>query len=117
MFYTFGSKHSSFLRQWFGLGTIGAGMLGMSVTFILMQEIWQAMTWLRQVCLLRFSIKFIIQQDLIVDMLPRSIQFVCVARRLSQMPAQTLAFPCRHGLWALYCQGSQYLGAMLCTYG
>ncbi|CAL8462284.1 g1815 [Coccomyxa elongata] len=49
MFYTFGSKHSSFLRQWFGLGTIGAGMLGMSVTFILMQEIWQAMTWLRQV--------------------------------------------------------------------
>lgn len=34
------------------MGTIAAGMLGISVTFIFMQELWQVMRWLKEVCLL-----------------------------------------------------------------
>ncbi|EIE24169.1 hypothetical protein COCSUDRAFT_41457 [Coccomyxa subellipsoidea C-169] len=49
IFYNIGRKHNRLLRQWFGMGTIAAGMLGISVTFIFMQELWQVMRWLKEV--------------------------------------------------------------------
>ncbi len=49
LFITTGRKHSSLLRQWYGLGTIAAGMLGVSACLIFLQELWRACGWLLQV--------------------------------------------------------------------
>lgn len=48
-FYTLGRRHSNELRQWFGLGVLVAGMLGVSAVVILIRELWRAIHWADQV--------------------------------------------------------------------
>lgn len=45
-----GRQQSSLLRQWFALGIVAAGMLGVSACFIFLRELWRASGWLLQVC-------------------------------------------------------------------
>ena len=47
--YTLGRRSHAELRQWFGIGVLVAGMLGISSAFILLRELWQAIRWADEV--------------------------------------------------------------------
>lgn len=51
LFYKFGRQHNAALRQWYSFGVAVAAMLGMSVIFMLLQDVWLAMAWIKEVCL------------------------------------------------------------------
>ena len=50
LFYKFGRQHNAALRQWYSFGVAVAAMLGMSVIFMLLQDVWLAAVWIREVC-------------------------------------------------------------------
>lgn len=50
LFYKFGRQHNAALRQWYSFGVAVAAMLGMSVIFMLLQDVWLAVVWIREVC-------------------------------------------------------------------
>ena len=47
--YTLGRRSHSELRQWFGIGVLVAGMLGISSALIMLRELWQAIRWADEV--------------------------------------------------------------------
>lgn len=51
LFYKFGRQHNAALRQWYSFGVAVAAMLGMSVIFMLLQDVWLAIAWIKEVCL------------------------------------------------------------------
>ncbi|DBB04615.1 TPA: hypothetical protein ACH3X1_012685 [Trebouxia sp. C0004] len=48
IFYKFGRQHNAALRQWYSVGVAVAAMLGMSVIFMLLQEVWLAIAWIKE---------------------------------------------------------------------
>lgn len=50
LFYKFGRQHNAALRQWYSIGVAVAAMLGMSVVFMLLQDVWLAVAWIKEVC-------------------------------------------------------------------
>ncbi|KAL3136923.1 hypothetical protein ABBQ32_006529 [Trebouxia sp. C0010 RCD-2024] len=48
LFYKFGRQHNAALRQWYSFGVAVAAMLGMSVIFMLLQDVWLAAVWIRE---------------------------------------------------------------------
>ena len=50
LFYKFGRQHNAALRQWYSFGVAVAAMLSMSVVFMLLQDIWLAVAWIKEVC-------------------------------------------------------------------
>lgn len=51
LFYKFGRQHNAALRQWYSFGVAVAAMLSMSVMFMLLQDVWLAIAWVKEVCL------------------------------------------------------------------
>ena len=51
LFYKFGRQHNAALRQWYSFGVAVAAMLSMSVIFMLLQDVWLAIAWVKEVCL------------------------------------------------------------------
>ena len=49
LFYKFGRQHNAALRQWYSFGVSVAAMLAMSVVFMLLQDIWLAFSWIKEV--------------------------------------------------------------------
>lgn len=49
LFYKFGRQHNAALRQWYSVGVAVAAMLGMSVVFMLLQDVWLAVAWIKEV--------------------------------------------------------------------
>ena len=50
IFYKFGRQHNAALRQWYSMGVAVAAMLAMSVVFMLLQEVWLTIAWIKEVC-------------------------------------------------------------------
>ena len=49
LFYRFGRQHNAALRQWYSVGVAVAAMLGLSVVFMLLQDVWLAVAWIKEV--------------------------------------------------------------------
>lgn len=48
LFYKFGRKHNAALRQWYSIGVAVAAMLGLSVVFMLLQDLWLVVAWIKE---------------------------------------------------------------------
>ena len=50
--YKFGRQHNAALQQWYRFGVAVAAMLSMSVVFMLLQDVWLAVAWIKEMCTL-----------------------------------------------------------------